>query len=57
MQVVTPESTSVPTLRKGYHKGGSTDPLLTHPTNPELLRQLTVVEHARIKEVPVELVD
>lgn len=47
MQVVTPDSTSCPTLRKGYNKGGSTDPLLAHPTNPDLLRQLTVGEHAR----------
>lgn len=36
--------------------GGSTDPLLAHPTNPDLLRQLTVTEHARIKEVPPSLV-
>lgn len=57
MQVVTPESTSCPTLRKGYHKGGSTDPLLAHPSNPDLLRQLTVKEHARIKEVPEHLVE
>ena len=57
MQIVTPDSTSCPTLRKGYHKGGSTDPLLRHPTNPDLLRQLTVGEHARIKEVPEHLVE
>lgn len=57
MQVVTPQSTSVPVLRKGYHKGGSTDPLLAHPENPDLLRQFTVVEHARIKQVPERLVE
>lgn len=57
MQVVTPQSTSVPVLRKGYHKGGSTDPLLAHPENPDLLRQFTVVEHARIKQVPECLVE
>lgn len=56
MQVVTPASTSCPTIRKGYHKGGSTDPLLAHPTDPDLLRQFTVREHARIKEVPDHLV-
>lgn len=56
MQVITPESTSCPVLRRGYAKGGSTDPLLAHPTNPDLLRQLTVTEHARIKEVPSSLV-
>jgi len=57
MQVVSPEDGSVPTLRKGYHKGGSTDPLVQHPENPQLLRQFTAVEHARIKEVPEHLVD
>lgn len=57
MQVVTPDDTSVPTLRKGYHKGGSTDPLLQHPDNPALLRLLTAAEHARVKGVPAELVE
>jgi len=45
-------STSVPTLRKGYHKGGSTDPRLRHPTNPALSRLLSAAEHARIKGIP-----
>jgi DNA (cytosine-5)-methyltransferase 1 len=57
MQIVTPESTSCPVLRKGYAKGGSTDPLLAHPTDPDLLRQVTILEHARIKQVPESLVD
>jgi len=57
MQVVTPESTSVPTIRKGYAKGGSTDPYLAHPTDPSLLRKFTGAEHARIKGVPESLVD
>jgi len=57
MQTVTPESTSVPTIRKGYHKGGSTDPYLRHPSNPELLRKFSAAEHARIKGVPDHLVE
>jgi DNA (cytosine-5)-methyltransferase 1 len=57
MQVVTPTGNSVPTLRKGYAKGGSTDPLLQHPTNPDLLRQFTPQEHSKIKRVPSHLVD
>lgn len=57
MQVVTAEGDSVPTLRRGYAKGGSTDALLQHPTNPDLLRQFTAEEHARIKGVPESLVD
>lgn len=57
MQTVTETCNSVPLLRKGYAKGGSTDPLLRHPTNPDLLRQFTVREHARIKDVPEQLVE
>jgi DNA (cytosine-5)-methyltransferase 1 len=57
MQIVEAEQTSVPTLRKGYHKGGSTDPVLRHPDRPELLRRFTSAEHARIKGVPDHLVE
>lgn len=57
MQFVTPKSTSVPTIRKGYAKGGSTDPRLVHPDNPALSRLLTPAEHARIKGVPAKLID
>jgi DNA (cytosine-5)-methyltransferase 1 len=57
MQYVTPESTSVPTLRKNCFKGGSTDPRLLHPSNPDLSRLLNATEHARIKEVPAHLID
>jgi DNA (cytosine-5)-methyltransferase 1 len=56
MQVVTPASTSVPTIRKQYNKGGSTDPYVQHPECPELLRKFTPAEHARIKGVPSKLV-
>ena len=56
MQFVTPQSTNVPTLRKGYHKAGSTDPRLVHPSDPALSRLLTPAEHARVKGVPPELV-
>lgn len=49
MQLVDANSTRVPTLRKGYHKGGSTDPRVRHPHDPELSRLLTAKEHARIK--------
>ncbi len=56
LQFLTAESTQVPTLRKGYNKGGSTDPRLMHPSNPELSRLLTPEEHARVKGVPVELI-
>lgn len=57
MQFVSPDSTSVPTLRKGYHKSGSTDARLVHPENPALSRLLTAAEHARVKGVPEEIVE
>lgn len=57
MQLLTPASTLVPVLRKGYHKGGSTDPRLLHPTDPERSRLLTAAEHARIKGISPNLVD
>lgn len=56
MQMVQASDSKVPTLRKGYHKGGSTDPLLRHPSNSDLFRKFTGVEHARIKGFPVDLV-
>lgn len=57
MQIVTKDSTSVPTLRKGYQKGGSTDPRLQHPTDPAKSRLLTAAEHARVKGVPDRLIE
>lgn len=57
MQWLTPQSQSVPVLRKGYHKGGSTDPRLLHPSDPERSRLLSGVEHARIKGIDSALVD
>lgn len=57
MQLVSGDSTSVPTIRKSYNKGGSTDPFVRHPSNPDLMRKFTAAEHARIKGVPVELVE
>ncbi|PKO58983.1 MAG: hypothetical protein CVU23_14510 [Betaproteobacteria bacterium HGW-Betaproteobacteria-17] len=56
MQLVDSNSTSVPTIRKSYNKGGSTDPYVRHPLDPELMRKLTPAEHARIKGVPVALI-
>jgi DNA (cytosine-5)-methyltransferase 1 len=56
MQLVNHLSTSVPTIRKSYNKGGSTDPFVQHETDPSLMRKLTPTEHARIKGVPVGLV-
>ncbi|TBR75381.1 MAG: DNA cytosine methyltransferase [Burkholderiaceae bacterium] len=57
MQIVDASSTSVPTIRKHYNKGGSTDPYVQHAVNPNLLRKFTAAEHARIKGVPTHLVE
>ena len=56
MQLVSSNDTSCPTITKGYSKVRSTDPKLRHPTNPDLLRQFTSAEHARLKGVSPELV-
>lgn len=56
MQTFSDQDDHVSTLRKYYHKGGSTDPLLKHPTDPDLLRQFTAVEHARAKDIPEHLI-
>lgn len=56
MQIVTPFDTKCPTITKGYAKVRSTDPKLQHPGNPNLLRQFTPVEHARIKGIPEQVV-
>ncbi|RTL26814.1 MAG: DNA cytosine methyltransferase [Burkholderiales bacterium] len=56
MQIVKSSDCSVPTLRKGYHKGGSTDPLLEHPTREGLYRLFTPAEHARFKGIPASLI-
>ena len=57
MQVVDEASTKVPVIRRQYSKGGSTDPFVLHPENPNLLRKFTPTEHARIKGIPEELVE
>ena len=56
MQIVTAFDTKCPTITKGYAKVRSTDPKLQHPSNPDLLRQFTPMEHARIKGIPDHLV-
>ena len=57
MQVFDEDSATIGTVTKGYSKVRSTDPKVRHPTNPDLLRQLTPAEHARVKGIPPHLVD
>lgn len=56
LQTVEVSDIEVPTLRKGYQKAGSTDPLLAHPSKPGLKRKFSVIEHARLKGQPEQLV-
>jgi DNA (cytosine-5)-methyltransferase 1 len=55
MQVYAETDTSVGTITKGYARVRSTDPKLRHPTDPDLLRQFTPAEHARMKTIPPHL--
>lgn len=55
-KLLTPEATSVPTLRRGYQKGGKCDVRLAHPTRAGYARLLSPTEHARIKGIPTALV-
>lgn len=57
MQVFDADSEHIGTLTKGYAKVRSTDPKIQHPDDPDLLRQLTAAEHARIKQVPEHLIE
>lgn len=45
------------TIGKGYKKGRSTEPFMLHPTNPLLSRLLTPAEHARVKGIPLEVIE
>lgn len=56
LNIVTPDSEKIGTLGAGYHKVRPTEAKIAHPTDPELIRQLTPAEHARAKTVPPELV-
>ncbi|MGT2457811.1 DNA cytosine methyltransferase [Cupriavidus basilensis] len=57
MQTYSADATHIGTLTKGYSKVRSTDPKVCHPTNPDLLRQLTPTEHAAAKQIPPALIE
>ena len=57
MQIVTPDSTKVGTIGKGYQKNRSTEPKVQHPEKPNLLRLLTPKEHAAVKGIPHDLIE
>lgn len=57
LQTFTPEDGRIATITKGYAKIRSTDPKIAHPSDPELMRQLTVKEHARSKGIPENMTE
>lgn len=56
LQRVTPASTALGTIGRGYAKWRSTEPMLAHPSGDGRRRLLTPREHAAVKGVPAELV-
>jgi DNA (cytosine-5)-methyltransferase 1 len=56
MQLVDKDSTQVGTVGRSYHKWRSTEPLVKHPTDPKLKRQLTINELAKVKTIDKKLV-
>lgn len=56
MQIFDGTSGAVSTIGRGYAKVRSTEPKIRADFDPSLLRQLTPVEHARIKGVPEEMI-
>ncbi|MGS0741104.1 DNA cytosine methyltransferase [Glaciimonas sp. GG7] len=56
MQIYSEDSDHVNTITKGYGKVRSTDPKLRNANNPDLLRQLTPLEHAAVKSIPPHLI-
>ncbi|WP_131367705.1 DNA cytosine methyltransferase [Comamonas thiooxydans] len=57
MRVFKAEDTFIGGLTKGMTKNRSTDPKIQHPTNPELLRVPTAIEHAACKGIPKHLIE
>jgi DNA (cytosine-5)-methyltransferase 1 len=57
MQIYDASAESVGTIGKGYAKVRSTEPKISNPDNPELLRQFSVNEHSRLKQVPPHLIE
>lgn len=57
MQVFNEDSPKLATITKGYAKNRSTDPKIQHPTNPNLLRMLTVPEAAKAMQWPPYVVE
>lgn len=56
MQIFDGASSGVKVVGRGYAKRRSTEAKIRHPSDPSLLRQLTPVEHARVKGIPEAMI-
>lgn len=56
-QLLTGKEPTCGTIGRGYSRCRSTEPFILHPTNPQLSRLLTPSEHARVKGVPLEVIN
>lgn len=56
-QLLTGEEDHCGTIGKGYAKCRSTEPFIVHPQDKTLSRLFTPVEHARLKCVPLEVIE
>lgn len=55
-QLLSGSEDGLGTIGRGYAKARSTEPFVSHPSDPGLSRLLTPREHARVKAVPEELI-
>ena len=56
-QLVDATSTKVGTIGRGYAKWRSSEPMVSHPSEPGIRRLLTPLEHARVKAMPERLIE
>lgn len=56
-QLILGHEDRVGVLGRGYLKGRSTEPRKQHPENPALSRLFTAIEHARLQQVPENLIE
>jgi DNA (cytosine-5)-methyltransferase 1 len=56
-QLFSGTDTRISTITRRYFKGGTTDPFIRHPQNPNLSRKVTRIEHARMKGIPETYID
>ncbi len=56
-QVVSAASETIGCIGAGYARVRSTEPMIAHPEKQGFYRLLTVLEHAKVKTIPAEIVD